>query len=45
MHSNKSSEYDTYVISENGKEVIEHHSWLKLISPNEQSDSMFVQSI
>ena len=33
-------DYDTYVISEKGKEVIEHHSRLKLFRPNEQLDSM-----
>ena len=33
-------DYDTYVISEKGKEVIEHHSRLKLFRPNEQLVSM-----
>ena len=31
---------DTYVISEQGKEVIEHHSRLKHFRPNEQLDTM-----
>ena len=33
-------DYDTYVISKKGKEVIEHHSRLKLLRPNEQPDNM-----
>ena len=33
-------DYDTYVISEKGKEVFEHHSGLKLFRPNEQLNNM-----